>query len=100
MTHAEERARERCADAGIDWTKLYSFARAIAPRLSGDCAVLLADLGVQVNQAWSDRSNGDQLWAIVREGSLTTMMLRRSTQPPTPDALRVQRVHDARRYIK
>lgn len=34
-------------------------------------------------------SNGDEVWAIVRGHSITTVMLRRSDQPATNEALRV-----------
>ena len=37
-------------------------------------------------------SNGDQVWAIIRGGRVHTVMLRRSDQPSTPQALRVRRV--------
>lgn len=42
-------------------------------------------------------SNGDTVWAIVREGRIVTVMLRRSTQPATPDAFGVDVVAGPRR---
>lgn len=37
-------------------------------------------------------SNGNEVWAIVREGYLRTIMFRRESQPATPEALRVRKV--------
>lgn len=41
---------------------------------------------------WSDDSNGDEIWAIIRGGRLITIMFRRSTQPMTAESLRVEKV--------
>ena len=41
---------------------------------------------------WSDVSNGDEVWAIIRNNKLITVMFRRGTQPKTADALRVDKV--------
>jgi hypothetical protein len=38
-------------------------------------------------------SNGDEVWAIIRDGVVVTTMLRRSTQPKTCASLRVEHVH-------
>lgn len=59
----------------------------------GSHAVRLLTLDVQRNEAWSNTSNGDEVWAIIREGKVITTMLRRSTQPKTCASLRVERVH-------
>lgn len=40
--------------------------------------------------AWSDESNGTDVWAIIDNGAVRTYMYRRPTQPATPDALRVR----------
>ena len=55
-------------------------------------AMRLLTLPSQVGEAWGDRSNGNQVWAIVRYGELRTVMLRRSTQPATPQAFNVDKV--------
>lgn len=55
-------------------------------------AVRIARLDVQRNPAWGDVSNGDTVVAIVREGWVTTVFLRRSTQPWRPEAMDVQHV--------
>jgi hypothetical protein len=57
-----------------------------------DFGLRLLRLGCQRNDAWSDQSNGDEVWAVLRRGELKTVMLRRSSQPPTAEALRVDKV--------
>lgn len=42
-----------------------------------------------------DRSNGDEVWAVLEEGKVKTVMLRRSTQPRSRWALQVDQVHFA-----
>lgn len=37
-------------------------------------------------------SNGNDVWAVVRDGTVVTVMFRRGDQPATPQALRVDRV--------
>jgi hypothetical protein len=41
---------------------------------------------------WQGGSNGDVVWAIVRDGAIRTVMFRRADQPATPAALRVDKV--------
>jgi len=41
---------------------------------------------------WRGGSNGDQVWAMIRNGALKTVMFRRDSQPATPAALRVRTV--------
>lgn len=55
-------------------------------------AIRVAVLPKQHNEAWSNDSNGNEIWAIVRTNNLVTMMFRRSTQPKTCDSLRVKKV--------
>lgn len=38
-------------------------------------------------------SNGDEVWAIIGDGKVLTVMLRRSSQPRTAQAFSVDRVH-------
>lgn len=61
-------------------------------RPGSDIAVRVLRLGSQRNEAWSDVSNGDEVWAIVRRADVKTVMLRRSSQPSTPESMRVDRV--------
>ena len=43
-------------------------------------------------RSWDYQSNGDTVWAVVRGGTVVTVMLRRSTQPCTPETFRVREV--------
>ena len=53
-------------------------------------AMRLAVLPAQVGQAWGEDSNGSEVWALYRAGTLKTVMLRRPTQPDS--GLRVEKV--------
>lgn len=57
-----------------------------------DWGVRVLKLGRQRGEAWGEQSNGDEVWAVLRRGEVKTVMLRRSSQPPTPEALRVDKV--------
>ena len=57
-----------------------------------DWGIRLLRLGSQRNETWSEASNGDEVWAILRRGEIKTIMLRRSSQPATAAALRVDKV--------
>lgn len=48
----------------------------------------------ETTEGWKGGSNGNIVWAIVREGVLHTVMFRRIDQPSTSQALRVMRVID------
>lgn len=95
-THALDRARERLVEAGIDPADVAAKAERIA---TAYCTMSLAVRIVRLDRAYGDQSatldrasNGDEVWAICREGLVKTVMLRRSTQPRTPAAFGVQRV--------
>jgi len=93
--HALDRIQERLTEAGWsteDRARLARGLMAMAPKLRGSWALKLATLDAQVGVSWGDRSNGNEVWAIVRGGSLVTVMLRRETQPKTPEALKVDNV--------
>ncbi len=93
MNHAHQRIAQRLGDAGFDARtigQVFDAAVALAKRSTASSeAIRMLRLDAQVNQAYGDISNGDNLWAIVRGGDLITMMLRRTNQPATPSALRV-----------
>jgi hypothetical protein len=90
--HVYERLLERCTDAERERAVALATAFSKAhPR--GSHAVKLMNLGKQRGLAWQDRSNGDQVWAIVRGGQVKTIMLRRSTQPTRAAAFDVDQVH-------
>lgn len=87
-----ERLIERCTTAerekAVELATVYLKAH---PR--GSHAVRLMRLGKQRGLAWQDRSNGDEVWCIIRAGRVTTIMLRRSTQPRRAAAFDVDQVH-------
>lgn len=96
MSHAYERVTERMSEAGYGTAtieKVYWAAGQLAAASTAESeAIRLVNLDGQVGKAWSDRSNGDEVWAIVRGRNLVTIMLRRSSQPKTPAALKVAKV--------
>ena len=98
--HAIDRMAERMAEARIDRAGQVRILTAAA-RVAAQCepgesvAVRVASLTSIVGRAWSDRSNGDTIVAIIRDRRVRTVMLRRSTQPFTPDALNVERCTEA-----
>ena len=63
-----------------------------AARHRRNVAVRVARLTSVRGDAWSDGSNGSDVWAIVRDGSVVTVMLRRKQQPTNPAAFNVDRV--------
>lgn len=95
-THAWQRVDERMAECGFDADtrdKVFQAARLLAAQSGAESEALrLLILPEQVGESWGDRSNGDTVIAIVRNRRLATVMLRRSTQPFTPEALDVKRV--------
>jgi len=96
-SHASERAFERLSEAGINPATVMREASTIAKAYSAhSLAVRMRQLTMihgDTKAAFMEReSNGDEVWAVCRHGSVTTIMLRRSTQPRTPAAFGVDRV--------
>lgn len=94
MEHAEQAVRRRLEGSGLDAGRVYRLAASVAERCprGRHVAVLLVDLPGRITvdeDHPNGPSNGDQVWAIVRDQRLATIMLRRASQPATPDALRV-----------
>lgn len=90
--HAATAASRRDLDARI----LLAMATVTVPvGFTRDAAVDCGDMGGRrvANEPGhtNGASNGDRAIAIVRGGSVVTIMFRRSTQPFTPDALHVDR---------
>lgn len=78
---------------GCDAVECLKTAKRIAGHHpTGSVAFQVAQLPFHVGTPWGSSSNGNELWAIVRDGDLVTMMLRRSVQPKTPEALRVDKI--------
>lgn len=96
-THATQRATDRMTQAGVDPTPILASAERIALAYPGiSLAVRLTVLPEHHGDTTSPRderdSNGNEVWAILRNGHVTTIMLRRDTQPRTTEAFGVNRV--------
>ncbi len=95
--HAVDRASDRLRDAGMNPDDVLRLANDVARQVPrGSVAVRLACLAKSVGDLRDDvmtrASNGDEVWAVVRDGVVRTVMLRRSTQPRDPGAFGVDRV--------
>jgi hypothetical protein len=95
--HATDRALGRLADNGIDGRAVLDRASKVAARIDGSAAVLMLRLGSKVGDTVGDfhgrDSNGEDVWAVVRNKRVATLMFRRSEQPATKDAFRVDAVY-------
>ena len=93
--HFTDRVRDRLSELGYNETQIadiFAVAKEVAGKCSYDTAARVAVLEAQHNAAWSDISNGNEVWAIIQDGSLVTMMFRRSTQPKSVQSLRVKKI--------
>ena len=94
--HGSERAVERMAQAGLSANRVLDLADQVAARTVTDTAVLMVTLpqsaGDQTEDVLSRESNGNEVWSIIRDQRVVTLMLRRSEQPKTREALRVESV--------
>lgn len=75
--------RQRVSDA---------LARVESRRYRSSVAVRVARLSAPVGTPWGAESNGSDVWAVVRDGAIVTVMLRRKQQPTNPAAFGVERV--------
>lgn len=98
--HAVERVLGRLAEVGIPSEPVLRRCEELARHVPDRSAAVrlwfdLPEVRGDTNGSYRERvgSNGDQVWMIVRDGRVVTMMLRRSNQPATPEALRVDRVY-------
>lgn len=91
--HAHLRLHERVAEFGLTMSDVQTIVRRIPRKQAQSCAVCVQRIGKQINAAWGEASNGDEVWIVVRCGQVRTVMLRRSTQPKTPEAFNVQYVY-------
>lgn len=97
--HALARTSERLIAAGLDPVKVAAkcdaLARATAPHWNS-VAVLITTLGNQYGDTEADimsrESNGEEVWCVIREGRVVTVMFRRSSQPKRPDCFGVEKV--------
>jgi len=92
LEHIQSRLKER----QLKFSDI--FLLAIAKECERDTAVLLLDTGVEKCPTEREESNGNYVILIVRNKLPVTVMYRRSNQPFTPEALRVEtlRVYDWR----
>lgn len=89
--HALTRMAERFTEQELaEATALLD--RFVAEHPTGSHAVKVVTLTAVRGVAWGDKSNGDVLWAIVRDGVVMTAFLRRASQPCDARGLQVQRV--------
>jgi hypothetical protein len=78
-THALQRADERLV--GDEARKVNAaIASAVAKYGSRSVGIIAHRLDSQRGQAWGNKSNGDCVVAIVRNGRVATVYLRRATQ--------------------
>lgn len=85
MSHAEARLRERAPQFEDMLPRLRQLA-ATGRRIAVRLGTLEAVAG---NRA---ASHGNTVWAILGDGTVITVMYRRSTQPKTPEAFDVDEV--------
>ena len=91
-THALQRLKDRVISNNIplvEVDRILLRLEEIVDESKQDLAVKLYKFN---KQQVSDLSNGDEVWAIIRDNDVKTIMLRRSTQPATCGALRVKRI--------
>lgn len=92
MPHAIYRALDRAAArTGLSPVDVIRRAQSFTTE-PGNLAVCLCLLPAHLRTTDTDASNGDAIWAVIRNHHLITLMLRRSTQPATPAALKVDTV--------
>ena len=94
--HALERIKDRMKEIGyppVDIRKVAEKALEITRKSKYPSeAVRLFTIKNIHGIPWSNKSNGDEIWAIIRNNNLITVMFRRHTQPTTPEALNVDKV--------
>lgn len=94
-SHSMQRALVRAEQGGLSARECLAKAEWACKQVKGSAAVLLASLGrdQMVGRAWSEESNGDLLYAVIRDGRVITIFWRRSTQDCSPAAFQVERVY-------
>lgn len=94
--HGASRAIDRMAQAGLDPRRVLALAEQVAARTDTDTAVLMVTLpeaaGDQSADLLTRESNGNEVWTVIRDHRVITVMLRRDDQPKTTAALRVNRL--------
>lgn len=96
--HALLRTDSRIASTNLNVSTLMQKAeRVAASNLHGGAIALkLTDIpfcGDNHNEYYSrTQSNGDAVWAIIRDQSVITYFFRRSDQKQTPESMRVDKI--------
>lgn len=90
-THALGRMAERLTEEDRQRVAA-ALERVTAHRFKSSVAVRVARLSRAYGDPWSDASNGSDVWAVIRGGAVTTVMLRRKQQPTNPATFGVDRV--------
>lgn len=86
-------ARRQCEQRNFPLADVLRVARRKTAGLtSRNCASAAVLIGWTEDRGSLIGSNGNEVWAIVRDDELVTVMLRRSDQPATAGALRVEQV--------
>ena len=93
--HALDRIRERAPDLALKVHDVIAQAeQAYAHQhVAVRVGILPAHRGDTSRDVWArEQSNGNEVWAVIRDGYCTTVMLRRSDQKRDAWAFNVQRV--------
>lgn len=93
IPHALQRAYQRLSNIVQDPTallkaaqKAHNYNRHQAIRV----AVLQQQYGDTKGSIYDRESNGEEVWVVCRQGKVTTIMFRRSTQPKVANSFSVQ----------
>ena len=99
-THFLQRLKKRLSDNGLDFDLVkLEIAKIVKTEFNAGVsyAVLVKDLGEHYGDDCFDyynryESNGSCLWIIVRGNKAITFFFRRTNQPSTTEALRVDKI--------
>ncbi|MBT6045384.1 MAG: hypothetical protein HOG49_01065 [Candidatus Scalindua sp.] len=95
MQHYKNRLATRLIEqAGLsidNASRLVKDLSGIARATDCDCGVFCGEIDFQ-GQAWTNSSNGEQIWAIIRNNRIITIMFRRKSQPQDAVSMRVDRI--------
>lgn len=89
--HALGRLAERLSEEDRERVSA-ALADVESARYRASVAVRVARLAQPVGDPWGVESNGSDVWAVIRGGTVVTVMLRRKSQPTNPSAFGVDRV--------
>ena len=99
-THFVQRIQRRLNDNGISFIHVKKEVAKIVKTTfdaSVSYAIMVKDLGEFFGDDCFDyhdryESNGSVLWVVIRNNRAVTFFLRRTNQPSTPEALRVDKI--------